>query len=274
MYWGPNQLLRQAGYDLDGRFVWDGDTPVAIIRGPASNPLIYSIETDHLGTPRQVRDWANKTLRWQWDPDAFGSAPPNENPSGLGTFTMNLRFPGQYFDKETNLHYNYFRDYDPAIGRYVQSDPIGLRGGINTYAYVGNNPLSRSDPFGLQQFPIPTTGQSGVQQAGVLAMGARVTPPAPPTPQQTCYLTCRILLQPTCSVFGGGLFASFSAVGTLILGGVIGGTAYAGCTFAVMDQICEQECKKRNAPAACPPSALPPVNPAASMDPIVDLTFR
>jgi RHS repeat-associated protein len=74
---------------------------------------------------------------------------PNEIPSGLGNFTCNLRAPGQYFDKETGLHYNYYRDYDPQTGRYIESDPIGLKGGINTYAYVGDNPVSNFDEQGL-----------------------------------------------------------------------------------------------------------------------------
>lgn len=88
---------------------------------------------------------------WRWDnSDPFGGNPPDENPSGLGTFTCNLRLPGQYFDKETNTHYNYFRDYDPAIGRYMESDPLGIEAGLNTYAYVTSNPVQVIDPYGLK----------------------------------------------------------------------------------------------------------------------------
>ncbi len=86
---------------------------------------------------------------WRWDPDTFGSIAPNTNPAGLGTFVYNLRFPGQYSLNESGLYYNYFRDYDPQTGRYIESDPIGLAAGVNIYAYVAGNPLNYIDPFGL-----------------------------------------------------------------------------------------------------------------------------
>ena len=90
---------------------------------------------------------------WRWDQqEPFGVNPADENPSGLGAFDLPLRLPGQYFDKETNLHYNYFRDYDPSLGRYAESDPSGLDGGINTYAYVLGNPLLWRDPRALNVY--------------------------------------------------------------------------------------------------------------------------
>jgi len=126
-------------------------SPVNVTVGAAAASL-YFIHTDHLNTPRVITNQAAQVV-WRWDQaDPFGGNAPNENPSGLGNFTCNLRLPGQYFDKETNLHYNYFRDYDPSIGRYIQSDPIGFEGGLNLYAYVNNNPLSFTDPLGLMGF--------------------------------------------------------------------------------------------------------------------------
>lgn len=104
---------------------------------------LYPIHTDHLGTPRLMTD-ANQNIVWQASYATFGSGLVKTN-----SIAMNLRYPGQYFDVETGLHYNYFRDYDPSTGRYVESDPIGLEGGINTYGYVGGNPISFVDPFGL-----------------------------------------------------------------------------------------------------------------------------
>ncbi len=86
---------------------------------------------------------------WLWDNlDPFGANLPNESPANLGVFKYNLRFPGQYYDAEVGTHYNYFRDYDPAIGRYTESDPIGIWGGLNTYAYVANSPSMYVDPTG------------------------------------------------------------------------------------------------------------------------------
>jgi RHS repeat-associated protein len=121
-----------------------------VTRGPSPRRTSRIEDTDHLNTPRLIAD-ATGTAVWRWDQqEPFGNTPPDENPSGLGVFENNLRFPGQYADKETGQNYNYLRDcYDPATGRYCQSDPIGLSGGLNTYAYAGGNPISFNDPSGL-----------------------------------------------------------------------------------------------------------------------------
>jgi len=74
---------------------------------------------------------------------------PDEDPSGLGTFDLPLRLPGQYFDKEIGRSQNGFREYSSEQGRYMQSDPIGLGAGLNTYAYVDSNPLRITDALGL-----------------------------------------------------------------------------------------------------------------------------
>ena len=128
--------------------VWLGDTPVATLRPNGSGGVIlYYVHADQLNTPRLVTDTSNN-IRWRWDSDPFGTTIPNENPSSLGMFQFNLRFPGQQYDAVVGLHYNYFRDYDPATGRYVQSDPIGLWGGLNTYDYANENPISFFDRRG------------------------------------------------------------------------------------------------------------------------------
>jgi RHS repeat-associated protein len=118
--------------------VWLGDLPVAVL-SPAGN---YYIAPDHLGSPLQITNSTGAVV-WQWNFDPFGNGAP------AGAFAYELRFPGQFFDQATKLHYNYFRDYDPRLGRYIESDPMGLAGGINTYAYVGGNPLMRTDATGL-----------------------------------------------------------------------------------------------------------------------------
>ncbi len=123
---------------------------------------LYAIHTDHLGTPRRLTQ-ADGQAAWQWAYTPYGDEAPtlgakrftNEttNPTtgstNIAPVRFNLRYPGQYFDEESGLHYNYFRSYDPKTGRYTQTDPIGLQGGWNRFSYVGGNPLSGIDPLGL-----------------------------------------------------------------------------------------------------------------------------
>lgn len=133
-------------------YLWLGELPVGVVKGVGGASTLYYVHADHLSTPRQVTTsgMANTTV-WRWDGEPFGSTPADADPDGDGqVIAFNLRFPGQYHDAETGLHYNYFRDYDPSTGRYIESDPIGLLGGLNTYAYVRNDPLRLVDPRGLE----------------------------------------------------------------------------------------------------------------------------
>lgn len=149
-------------------------------KNTSSNPVnveLYYLHPDHLGTPRVATRSAavngatsgpnaiNKAV-WRWDSDPFGTSlgnsRPNENPQNVtgtaskitaASFRVNNRFPGQIADAESGKYYNYLRDYDSVIGRYTESDPIGLRGGLSTFGYVGERPLLFGDPYGLRAIP-------------------------------------------------------------------------------------------------------------------------
>jgi RHS repeat-associated protein len=126
---------------IKAEYVYVNGQPLAKIE----NNNIYYYHNDHLGTSVLMTDGTSQTV-WEGEYLPFG-----EPYTVTGSVTNNLRFPGQYFDNETELHYNYYRDYNPVVGRYVQADPSGIEGGKNhLFVYVGNNAVNRIDPQGLK----------------------------------------------------------------------------------------------------------------------------
>jgi RHS repeat-associated protein len=158
-------------------FIWLNDTlvavagslPVACGTPPCYQNGIGYIWTDHLGTPRAITSF-DGTKIWEWVSAPFGDTLPNKNPSGRGALNFHFRFAGQYADDQTLLNQNWNREYDSALGRYVESDSLGLSGSINLYNYAVSNPLIFADPTG--QFVIVTiyTGQDG-NVAGHIGIG-------------------------------------------------------------------------------------------------------
>jgi RHS repeat-associated protein len=147
------QMVELTGFDnrygFEGTFLEADAVKLVPTFVPAGSSDIRFIHGDHLGTPQLVTDESGRAI-WSASYLPFGEATVDEDPDGDGVaYELNLRFPGQYYDAESELHYNYFRDYNPAIGRYTQPDPIGVDGGLNVYEYAIGNPLVNFDPFGL-----------------------------------------------------------------------------------------------------------------------------
>ena len=157
-------------------YIWLDEMPVAVIDTTGTASTVNYVHADGLNTPRVITGASGVTL-WQWalQGNPFGE----ESPIAPTGYVFNLRLPGQYYDVEANSIYNIYRTFDPATGRYLQSDPKGLDAGMNTYAYVYGNPLRYTDPLGLdpQDPKLPNTSghiEPAAPSPAVIAAVARL----------------------------------------------------------------------------------------------------
>ena len=166
-------LICESGTDgtIQKEYIYLGNLPLVMIIHGTDGVATYFYHTDHLGTPAVLTDDAGQIV-WKANYSPFGTI-------NISTAVVenNLRFPGQYYDAETGLHYNWHRYYDPATGRYLTPDPIGLAGGINPFVYAESNPINNIDPWGLQtiadkQFYNPLNAGGGY---GGAAVGTAIT---------------------------------------------------------------------------------------------------
>jgi RHS repeat-associated protein len=175
-------------YTLTGarvkEYVWLEDTLVAVLSDHDGSNYQF-VETDQLGTPRAVIHPVKNIIIWRWDLNntAFGEHLPNADPDANAlSYTLNVRYAGQYYDGISGLEYNYFRDYDAATGRYLESDPTGLLGGTSTYGYSMERPLDFFDETGLGSAPsrgLSAASRSAGSRAAYRAFMRNNTGPRP-----------------------------------------------------------------------------------------------
>jgi len=155
----------QNSTSIGTQYIWLAGSLV----GEVVNNTLYYVHNDHLGRPDTVTN-SSAGIVWAADNTAFGRT------INTNSIMLNVAFPGQYYDAESGLYYNGARYYDPTIGRYLQSDPIGLAGGMNTYAYVGGNPILFVDPTGTSWAGV-ASGEFGMVAGGAALLAVALSPP-------------------------------------------------------------------------------------------------
>jgi RHS repeat-associated protein len=232
------------------------DLPLAVVN-VAATPTIFQVHTDHLGRPIRLTDAAKATV-WQATYKPWGAVHATS-----GTQAQNLRFPGQYFQIETGLAYNWHRQYDPVTGRFTQPDPLRFIDGPSMYAYAGSSPFMKTDREGLKYNGIPTgsptaedaqRGQQCAQSclesnfgltaaAGGSLLGATPVPKkwlgVPVLPKSSRVTNPISLGVPGKLPFGG------KVLGTRRLGGALGrGNAIAAPLICLVDILSISACTK------------------------------